>query len=314
MIILFNTACIYDDINNLSLLYGHYDKIFTKLSINIPNAKLILCNKRPDFYIELPNKINTIGTLIFNYDDDDDIIYNDLILMFPFCNLNLNKDTSAIITTICKDYGHRLDEWIQYNLQLGFSGIIIFNNDGNKSNLLNEPYDNIIYRNMKDITDKYNNKVILIDFPYSPFQHAHWNTIQRNALHIGVNAFKHYCKYIALIDADEFIFIPNNNNIEIFLATYNRTITMKSNILTNKNDNDMIDNNILELAKYVGEDKYTKTILNTDYIKNEYFILTPHTHSSEIILEKDIIIHYHCWINKRYQYNENMVKIDLKYI
>jgi hypothetical protein len=31
MIILFNTACIYDDINNLSLLYGHYDKIFTKL-------------------------------------------------------------------------------------------------------------------------------------------------------------------------------------------------------------------------------------------------------------------------------------------
>ena len=40
------------------------------------------------------------------------------VLSFPFenCNLTLNAD-SAIISTMCKDYSSRLEEWIEYNFQ-----------------------------------------------------------------------------------------------------------------------------------------------------------------------------------------------------
>jgi hypothetical protein len=98
--------------------------------------------------------------------------------------------------------------------------------------------------------------------------------------------------------------------IEEFLQDRS-TITMRSNILTNKNNNDVISNNVLALAKYVGEDKYTKTILHTPRIKENEFIITPHIHSSESVLPKETIIHYHCWINKRYNYNTSMQHIDL---
>lgn len=36
-------------------------------------------------------------------------------------------------------------------------------------------------------------------------------------IHIGVNAFRSKCEKIALIDADEFIYIPNKSNIIDFL-------------------------------------------------------------------------------------------------
>lgn len=321
MITLFNTTCIYNSVTNKTILYGHYNKMFKKWSINLINVRLVLCDKRPDFYIEIPSKIETISILIFHFDDNE-IKYSDIKLSFPFNNLliNLDKNKSAIITTMCKDYGHRLDEWIQYNLKLGFSGIIVFNNNYNSINPINElnehvllkkpKMDNYIMVDMKTIVDKYKDKVIMIDFPYSPFVNFHYDNIQRNALHISVNVFKNKCKYIALIDADEFIHIPSKNNIEEFLEIYNRTITMKSNIITNKNEDDIIDNNILKIAEYIGENKYTKTILNTNYIKDNEFIVTPHSHSSELVLEKDVIIHYHCWINERYQYNESMLKIN----
>ena len=79
---------------------------------------------------------------------------------------------------MCKDYSSRLDEWIIYNLKLGFSGIIIFNNDLDNS---------IETEKMKNICKKYKNKVFLVSFPYSPFECIDWNNIQKILLHIGVN-------------------------------------------------------------------------------------------------------------------------------
>ena len=103
-------------------------------------------------------------------------------------------------------------------------------------------------------------------------------------------------------------------NIEDFLQKHSSTVTLQSNILTNMNDNDVLNNNILKLAKYIGEDKYTKTILHTDKIIENEFLYTPHSHPndlSEQILSKTDIIHYHCWMNKRYKYHNNMQTIDL---
>ena len=141
----------------------------------------------------------------------------DVYLHFPFENCDLQIDsTSAIISTLCKDYSHRLDEWIQYNLQLGFSGIVIFNNDGNRENGLHESTEYCVNNHTtEEICNKYKGKVFVVDFPYSPIPTKVWTDIQRVTLTIGVNAFRNKCRNIALIDADEFIYFPNNRNMKI---------------------------------------------------------------------------------------------------
>lgn len=310
-IILFNDVCIFD--GNKTIIYGQYNNKFTSIKLNY-NFEVIFCDNRDDFYIEIYEKVYYIDNITFVNDQYINVIKKDIILKFPFENCNLSLDSnSVIISTMCKDYSSRLEEWINYNLNLGFSGIGIFDNDENKSNDINEPLE---YRQnngtISDVCKKYKNKVFHIKYNYQPMGKNHYDTIQRISLHIGVNAFRNKCSKIALIDADEFIHIPNKSNIIDFLSNYKgQTITMKSNILTNKLNDDIINNNILDICIYVGENKYTKTIIDTNQIKPMEFIITPHRHPEQILLDKNILMYYHCWVNSRYEYNTNMQKIDL---
>jgi len=316
MILLLHKLCIYNNITNETSIYGQYTRLFNDIYIENTEYTIVFCADRPDFFIKIKDKVSVLSLVKFLFDDNYNITYTDLKLNYPFeiCDLVLDKDRSAIISTMCMNYSHRLDEWIQYNLKLGFSGILIFNNDENKLNTLEESTENCVIDNsMKTICNKYKGKVFMVDCPYSHLPGGHWTNIQRLTLHIGVNAFKNKCRNIALIDADEFIYIPKNPkmNIQLFLENYTTNITMKSNILTNKSDNDIINNNILKIACYIGENKYTKIILLTSNIKEYEFITSPHDHQTQIILDKSDIIHYHVWINKRYTYNESMEKINL---
>ena len=316
-IILFNDVCIFD--GNKTIIYGQYNNKFTSIKLNY-NFEVIFCDNRDDFYIEIYEKVYYIDNITFVNDQYINVIKKDIILKFPFENCNLSLDSnSVIISTMCKDYSSRLEEWINYNLNLGFSGIVIFDNDENKSNDINEPLE---YRQnngtISDVCKKYKNKVFHIKYNYQPMCKNHYDTIQRISLHICVNAFRNKCSKIALIDADEFIHIPNKSNksnksnIIDFLSNYKgQTITIKSNILTNKLNNDIINNNILDICIYVGENKYTKTIIDTNQIKPMEFIITPHRHPEQILLDKNILMYYHCWVNSRYEYNTNMQKIDL---
>jgi len=311
-ITLFNDVCLFD-LNN-TIIYGQYSSKFTSIKLNTNlQFKVVFCGNRNDFYIEIYNKISYIDEITFMNLGDTKVIKKDIVLYFPFenCNLFLNKD-SAIISTMCKDYSSRLEEWIEYNLNLGFSAIVIFDNDENKNNKINEPFE-FLQNNgtTSDICKKYKDNVFCVKFNYQPFNGDHWNNIQRISLHIGVNAFRNKCGKIALIDADEFIHIPNKSNIMDFLSNYKeQTLTIQSNILTNKSNNDVINNNILDLCLYVGENKYTKTLIDTSKLTPMEFIITPHNHPTEILLNKDKIIHYHCWVNSRYNYSENMSEID----
>lgn len=310
-IILFSDVCLFD--NNKTIIYGQTTSVFTSIEIN-PNVEFTFIFSDKDFYIEINNKISYIDEITFINLQDTKVIKKNIVLYFPFenCNISLNPD-SAIISTMCKDYSSRLEEWIEYNLKLGFSGIIIFDNDGNNSNNINEPLEFRQNNNttISEICKKYKEKVFCVTFNYQPFAGYHWNNIQRLTLHIGINAFRNKCEKIVLIDADEFIHIPNKSNIIDFLSDYKRkTLTIQSNILTNISNNDIINNNILDLCLYVGENKYTKTMIDTSNLKPMEFILTPHNHPTEIILDKETIIHYHCWVNSRYGYNENMPRIE----
>jgi hypothetical protein len=310
-IILFDKVCLFHE--NKTIIYGHYNSKLTSVEINQKvQFNIVLSRNRNDFYIEIYKKIYSIDEIIFIIGGNK-IIKKDIKLYFPFenCDLSLNTD-SSIISTMCKDYSSRLEEWIEYNLKLGFSGIVIFDNDENKDNHSNEPLKQLQNNNtISDICKKYKGKVWRVKFNYEPIKGEHWNNIQRISLHIGVNAFRDKCEKIALIDADEFIHIPNKTNIIEFLSNYKgETLTMQSNILTNKSDNDIINNNILDLCLYVGENKYTKTIIDTSKVKLMEFIITPHEHPSQRLLNKDKIIHYHCWVNSRCKYKNNMPEID----
>ena len=311
---IFDKVCLFDTEQNKTIIYGQYIEAFQQIYIDV-NVKynLVFNKSRCDFYIEIYEKITHIDKIIFFYKENIEIVKKDIVLFFPFenCDLSLSSD-SAIISTMCKDYSSRLEEWIEYNLHLGFSGIVIFNNDGNAANNINEPLE---YRDnngsISDICNKFKGKVWMVEMKYEPFKEMEWNNLQRITLHIGVNAFQHKCGKIALIDADEFIYLPKYPNITEFFSNYKgQTVTMGSNILTNISNDDIINNNILDLCLYVGENKYTKTIIDTSILEHLEFINTPHEHPSQIILNKDDIIHYHCWVNSRCKYNKNMPRIE----
>lgn len=317
MIIFFHKAAIWNKEKKNILVFGQYNKIKpSKIIItsnNNINYKIVYCKDRPDFYIKIKGDIskNTKFNIKFKFKNKSTKKYNNIKFKFPFHKLKLNKNKSAIISTMCKNYSHRLDEWINYHLKLGFSGIVIFNN--NTDDNAGESLDNCIFdKSMKDVVNKYGNKVLMVDFPYKPINGTHWNNIQRISLSLAVCAFRNKCKFISLTDADEFIYIPEtpHMNIESFLSKYKKGITIKSNILTNKNNDDVINNNIIDIARFVGENKYTKTILNTSILDKNKFIITPHDHPKSITLEKDKIIHYHCWINSRYNYDDSMHEIN----
>ena len=330
-IVLFNRVCIYNAKNNETILYGQYNgksfydkenrieddkRRFKRIEIEDITYELVFNDYRPDFYIKFSGKCSSIDEIRFYYEDNEIVNKNDIILHYPFeeCKLKLDKDRSVIISTYCKNYSHRLDEWIRYNLQLGFSGIVVFDNSENKSNNINESVKYGVFEDsIEDICKRYTDKVVYINYPYSPIKGYCHTQIQRISLHIGVNEFKSKCRNIALIDADEFIYIPKDPSMKIehFFQEYDTTITMRSNILTNKNSDDIINNNVLKIAQYIGEDMYTKTILKTDKIKYLEFINTPHKHYTQKILEKDTIIHYHCWLNERCKYKDTMEKTDI---
>lgn len=325
MLILCKENCLYKE--NEITLYGQMEtntrNRYKKLDISHENNNIThkIFFKGTDFYIQILENINNViekyYNFVFHFHDNSTISFEKIQLIFPFENnkiTDLNSNKSAIITTMCKNYSHRLEEWIQYNLKLGFSGIVIFNNDDNKRKNINESLENCnTNKSMKEITDKYKEKVLFIDFPYTPITNNHWNTIQRLSFYIGIHAFKHKCKYISLLDADEFIYIPKNPkmNIEDFLQDYHQTICVSSNLLTNKENNDFIDNNVIQLATYLGPNKYSKIILYTSHIEENEFIISPHKYKNQIQLKKRELIHYHIWINNRLQYNTNMRYINL---
>ncbi len=217
-ILLFNETCVYDKINNKTLLWGQYNKAFRSVMMGSGvKFKYIRSNENQkksfDFYFELDGRINFIEHIIFVYKQNS--VFINIYLNFPFEESYLClKSNSAIVVTMCKciDDSNRLCEWIDYNLNLGFSGIVIFNNDDNSDEFDKE----IVYNKYND---EYKQRVFILDFDYKPIKNIHWNSIQKVAFNIGVNALRNKCAKIALIDTDEFIYMPKNPymNIENFL-------------------------------------------------------------------------------------------------
>lgn len=279
--------------------------------------RLDFCVKIPVNLIDLNNKVSFLIKTVSNQ-----FLFENVNLLLPFDSRFdfLNKE-SNICVTICRHYGHRLKEWIKYNLEIGFDAIVIFDNNANSCEGINE-----ITINQPNATEElastikdFKNNVIHINYPYSPFEGNHWSNIQRIFLHIASSALKDKCNFISFLDPDEFIFFPQSD-LKEFLSKYNQTICIHSKILTNKGDNDVINNNVLDIARYSKAHVngcYDKILFKTNSHNFAYegteeviFQPNPHHHPHCVKVDFDSAFYYHTWLNERFAFNEDMEKVD----
>jgi hypothetical protein len=319
----FNTCCFKDENNSYLVCHDNWkdnekdrnklrrlietikctDGSGNNISIKLHNYQRVIC-------IEFENNITDIINI---YTSEFEL--ENILLHFPFEKAFLqykgNNDIN-IISTMCRMYNFRLDEWIEYHLKLGVDGIVIFDNTRNENKNSNNKNDQDKETDMRKVTDKYGDKVVVIDFPYGKIGGNHWNTIQSVSLFTGLHAMKHKCKYITFTDADEFITV-SNNDLRDFCKKNNKTIQICGDIVTNKSNNDKINNNVLELCKYVGRKSPSKMMVRTsDFLNNNPFFkfYNPHEIHGKNNRNRDIYM-YHFWVNDRLKYTEDMTFIDL---
>ena len=99
------------------------------------NFEIIKSTSRNNyFYLKIKGNIRKFRNRFIDITYSDNTKNEKLKLIFPFNKLYLKLHKNAnIISTMCMNYSNRLDEWLKYNLKLGFDGIVIFNN-GNEIN------------------------------------------------------------------------------------------------------------------------------------------------------------------------------------
>ena len=216
---------------------------------------------------------------------------------------HLMKPNTVTIVTMIKNYAHRIVEWIDYHITLGFSHIVIFDNGSSDG--------------LEDALSKYSrDQITIIPFPYIPFPNRCFADTQRIAHNIGVNALKKSCAWVCLLDADEFVYLPKMKvmNIERFLSNplyrYFKAICMSSILLTNKADDETFNNNLLEQCRFTdNKPAYTKIFLNQSSKFRIPFLKNPHRIRGQLKLSRRKIYHSHIWANKRMQYNTKMIEI-----
>ncbi len=266
------------------------------------SIKTHISGKKRDFCIILPYFEN-FEHKRYCLSAGRDIVFEEVRLKSPFEDISLTEN-SAIIITMVKNYEKRILEWIEYHLKLGFSKIVVFSNNSTD-------------RTVEVVEELDDDRAVVIPFNYTCFEGCIYDEIQRMAISIGSNAFKNGFRWTCLIDADEFVYIPDMHpmNIKAFLNDKRfqkrRAVTMQSIVLTNKNKQDKIDNNIIDLCRFTEvKPLYTKTILNNQKTKKDIFVKSPHRFRGHRILPMDEIYHCHCWCNDRLKYQEHFKQRD----
>lgn len=260
--------------------------------------KIRIYSRRHDFSLEIPGALSSRPLRVSM---NGQTVFPEVRLETPFQPLGC-KASAAVIATMVQNFEHRLFEWIDYHFALGFSRIILFDNGSTDHTL-------------ERIADRNDARLVVIPFNYAHFADQTFADTQRIALAAAVNAYRNQCGWICLTDADEFIQIPGMHpmNIETFLAANRfrryRAVTMPSILLTNKNSDDPVDNNILELCRFSNDEpKYTKMIINTRKSRPVLFVKNPHRIRGQIMLSRQELYHGHFWCNDRLAYQPEFVE------
>ena len=140
----------------------------------------------------MPSQLHTVQTPVVQTPVvQTPIISNELPSKYVFNN-NIND---AVVCAIAFEEELYIDEWIKYNLALGFSHIYIY--DNSDTNILKS---------------KQSTNVTIIDFP--------GDKQMLTSRNIFLLQYKNKHKWVAHIDIDEFIVLKKHNNIIDFLNEY----------------------------------------------------------------------------------------------
>jgi hypothetical protein len=166
------------------------------------------------------------------------------------------------LVCIAKNEDNYIQEWIDYNLKLGFDHIFIYRN------------------NWK--FESSNKNVTVIDFPGNVKQLPAYNDFINN--NVGIYDWG------AFFDVDEFLVLKKHNNIKEFISEYTEHDSIAVNwvLFGNNGLSNVIDNNYSLITRFTKRqhnvDPHIKVIVK---IKNNVKFVLPHnTNTSWISPEK----------------------------
>lgn len=156
---------------------------------------------------------------------------------------------NVALTCIAKNEDFYINEWIDYNLKLGFNKIFIYENDWTS---------NIIHPNVTTI----------------PFNGP---SKQLPAYNHFLNTYRNQFDYVAFFDCDEFLVLKKHNTVQEFLNNYNPKNGIVINWQLYGSDNKIIreSNSLIKqfTKRQIGVNEHVKTILNT---KSRGIMINPH--------------------------------------
>lgn len=199
----------YFDENKINyILQNKYDEIYWKYNYLLPT----------DFNIEVFKKVNTEIKHFNNYDVIKYFIDNN-------SKIKLNYKFDIIIFTIAKNEKHILNEWICYNIMIGFQHIFIYDDQSDED--INDTIA-ILPTKYKNKVTVFNTKNIIIDSTEFTKNNKN-NRNNKNKQIYYLNYFltnnKNISNWCFFCDCDEFIYINNDkSNILEFINLYDNSI------------------------------------------------------------------------------------------
>ena len=165
-------------------------------------------------------------------------------------NTNLKTRKKSLLCCIAKDEDNYIEEWIRYNLKLGFDKIVIYQNNWRAK----------IPEDIKD-------NVILISFDTDS------KFAQQSAYNDCIERFSKDFSWIAFFDVDEFLVIKKYPCVNQWLQEYSGfdSIGVNWKYFGDNGIKEVSDNNysVTRFTKsQIGLDEHIKTIVNTEKCGN----------------------------------------------
>src|ERR1700722_14921537 len=119
-----------------------------------------------------------------------------------------SPEIELAVCAIFQDDAKYLPEWIEFHEAQGVEQFYLYNNLSSDDFL--EPLNPYIERGL----------VILIDWPFEQTNIKEWNGIQCMAYMDCIQRTKHYVKWCAFIDTDEFLFCTDGSKLNNYLQDF----------------------------------------------------------------------------------------------
>ncbi len=133
-----------------------------------------------------------------------------LFFLNPFALAHTRYEHEVAICTIFQNEAPYLKEWIEFHKLVGVTKFYLYNNRSSD--------------NFMEVLEPYINSgvVQLINWPHAPGKKFSWSVIQCNAYDHAIKLTKKKVRWLAVLDADEFLFPVQVMTLPEFLKDFER--------------------------------------------------------------------------------------------